>query len=72
MKKKFKNGLKFWGVLIIGGIALIIIADALAEELRSVIGQSAMLWISAGIILLMLLIGFGKKIWKLTLGQLGK
>jgi len=72
MKKKTKRKLLFWSVIIIGGFALIVLADALCEIIRNALGSNYwMFWGSLGIILILLIVGFRRRIMKLAEGQLG-
>ncbi len=71
--KKNKRKVIFWVVLILVGLALITLADAILEWTRSMgVSNTLLIGVSAVIILLFLILGFRKKIIDLTWGQLGR
>ena len=66
-----------WGLVIFVGLLFIFLADVLAEEIRKIIGQSAFLWITIGLLVILFAFGFWKRkkvirlMKKLGVGQLG-
>ena len=72
MKKKHKRIAMFWGVVVIAGIALIVLTDALCEILRDYVGSNTyIIWGSAAVLVALGIFGFRKNLFKLARGQLG-
>ena len=61
-----------WMVIVFVGVALITLADALLESIRNAgVSNQFLIITSIIIIIAFLVLGFRKKIIKLTIGQLG-
>lgn len=77
VRKNAKKKLFFWFSVVVIGFLLIFLADVLAEEIRGWIGQTAFLWITVVLLVIIFLFGWFKRksllkrIAKLAKGQIG-